>query len=87
MLMSTLLPPEAHFIAGKIEDQFEVWNSRNLDNPHPATAAAGSEIINLCQEMILAFQTLQEGARKDLSDYLAALRDAAEKGDTHEKDQ
>lgn len=76
--MSTL-PPEAHFIAGKIEDHLDVWNNRDLDHPHPSTAAAGEKIINLCEEMIQAFYALQEATRKDHREYVAALHNTVVK--------
>lgn len=78
----SILPPQAHIIAGKIEDQLGVWNNRDLDHPHPSTAEAAGEIITLCDEMIRVFTVLREKTRNDHYDYLRALEGSPREDET-----
>ena len=75
-MSQTILPAEAHVVAGQLEDNLTVWRSRTPGVFHPSTRAACVESQLLCGEMILVFGRL----RDELVAEMAAYDDERVKG-------
>lgn len=75
-MSKTVLPTQAHVIAGQIEDALTIWRSRTAGAHHPLTRAANVEATRLCGEMIGVFGRL----RDELTTELGAYDDERRKG-------
>lgn len=67
--MSSTLPPQAHVIAGQLEDKIRQWRDRDPAHYHPGTRAAGEEATRLCGSMIVVFSQLRDDLTVEIGAY------------------
>jgi hypothetical protein len=69
-----LLPPTAHTLAAKIQDEVRDWNARDPARPRFATRRANERACRLLGDLIVVLQDFRDELTRELGEYDDARR-------------
>jgi hypothetical protein len=72
--MERLLPPEAHELAAKIEDELWGWKARDPARPRFETRRANERACRLLGDLIVVLQQFRDDLTRELGEYDDARR-------------
>jgi hypothetical protein len=72
--MERLLPPTAHTLAARIEDQLREWNARDPARPRFETRRANERACRLLGDLIVVLQKFRDELTRELGEYDDARR-------------
>jgi hypothetical protein len=72
--MERLLPPEAHALAAKIQDDVREWKKRDPARPRFETRRANERACRLLGDLIVVLQRFRDELTRELGEYDDARR-------------
>jgi hypothetical protein len=76
--MERLLPPTAHTLAAKIQDEVRGWNARDPARPRFETRRANERACRLLGDLIVVLQGFRDELTRELGEYDDARRRLAQ---------